>query len=371
MKKLFFTAIVVINIQLNAQIEIIDVKRFMSVGEKEGVKMTIPNQNKEKFEKLQKEWMKKYGSVPVKQPKGSNEIQYRNVYLKGTEKPMNLYVILDQENKNIGWTGFFLMDSTNQVIQNKTGVVVVLQSLFNISMNSLYEDSISDQNKLIEEAISKKKDQGKEAEKCQKNINNAKDRIRDAESEIQSNQSSVNLNKSKITELQSNRLGAEVKLKDATVEMKKTKDVGVVVDELKSKLKKQLKILKELEKDPEANATLIIAQNQDIAKLTDEINVKSTEYRSAEASAKILVKGAEKEVNKAKDNLKDAEKAIKKGNQKITENNESITDQRKKIEENEDAIEKYNTIDKGKTEEELKKLTDRLEELKTIQKKYL
>ena len=371
MKKLFFTAIIALNIQLNAQLEIIDVKRFMSVGEKEGVRMTIPNQNKEKFEKLQKDWMKKNGSSAVKQPKGSNEIQYENVYLKGTEKPMNLYVVLDQENKNLGWTGFFLMDSTNQVIQNKTGVVIVLQSLFNSSMNSLYEDSISLQNKLIKEAMSKKKDQGKEAEKYQRNINNAKDRIRDAESEILSHQSSVDLNKGKIAQLQSKLLDAEAKLKDASVEMKKTKDIGTAADELMSKQKKQLKKLKELEKDPNANAILISAQNQDITKIAEEVNAKSLEYRSAEASAKILVKGAEKELDKAKDNLEDAEKAIKKGNQKITENSERITDQRKKIEENEDAIEKYNSIEKGKTEEELKKLTDRLEELKTIQKKYL
>ncbi|MFY7861037.1 MAG: hypothetical protein ACOVP5_02330 [Chitinophagales bacterium] len=371
MKKLYFTAIVLLNIQLNAQIEIIDVKRFMSAGEKEGVKMTIPNQNKEKFEKLQNDWMKKNGASLVKQPKGSNEIQYKNVYLKGTEKPMNLFVVLDQENKNVGWTGYFLIDSTNQVTQNKPGVTIVLQSLFNVSMNSLYDDSITIQNKLIKETTSLKKDQGKEAEKCQKNINNAKDKIRDAESEIQSNQSSVDLNKGKIAELQSKLIEAEAKLKDAQVEMKKTKDIGTAVDELMSKHKKQLKSLKELEKDSEVNANLIIAQSQDIAKLAEEINLKSTEFKSAESAAKILLKGAEKEADNAKDNLKDAEKAIKKGNQKITDNNETIIDQRKKIEENEKAIEKYISIEKGKTEEELKKLNERLEELKTIQKRYL
>lgn len=353
-----------------SQTEITEVKRYMSQGEKPGYKITLPNQTVEKYSKAQKDYFKSIKSELIKSPKGSNEIIYKNVYLAGEEKPQQLFILIDQEGKNVGWTGYFFDEKEMISSPNKEGITKFLKQIYNLSMIRLYDDSIFVQMKFIKEAQSELKSKSKDADKNQKNIINAKDDIRNAESEIEKNKAAVESATAKLGELKGELDAAKSKVQAAESEMEKVKQAENEIKELMSKHKKQSKNLNELQKDPASNANLIIAQESDLQKMKENIALKTSEYKASEANAKSQLKNAEKDLDKTEDNLKNAEKSIKRGNENIKDKSSEIVEKRNTIESNEKQAEIFRSAEKGKAEEQIKELEKRLEELKSLQNSY-
>jgi len=365
---LFIATFFCVNAQQKAETK--EVKRFMSLGEKSGYKLVLPNQELSKVEKINKEFLKDQNAEILKSPKGSNEQIFKKFYLKGVEQPLLLFAIMEQEGKNVGWTGYFFNEKDSTNLDNSTAVNVFLTSLFNKSMYKLYEDSINFQEKKVKEANNGLKDKSKDADKNQKNINNAKDKIRNAEQAIEKSNANITSFKNQIGELTNKKNASESKLKEANAEMSKAEGVEKEIKESLNKLKKLNKNLSELQKDPATNANLIIAQTNDINLLTEAINKRQIEYKDMNNAAKSNLKAAEKDAKKAECDLKDAEKAIKKENDNISKSNNQITDSRKSIEDNQKSIDTFNSAEKSKSEDEIKAQNQLLENLKATQSLY-
>lgn len=354
-----------------AQPTITEVKRYMSQGEKTGYKIILPNQRLEKFEKPNTKNLAKYDAESVKPPKGSNELIFQNIKLKGVDNSILLYNIMEQEGKNIGWTGYFFNQKDTSNVTDKNVLTPILTSVYNASMYQLYDDSIYAQQKFMEDAQSTLDAQSKSAGKNQKEVNSSKQKISDAESEIEKSKKKIESAKESFKELESKKSATESKLKDAEKEMKKVEEFEDGMDELKSKQKKLNKNLAELKKDPATNANLIIAQELDINKISEEIGLKQAEYERMKSAGKSALKDAERENKKAVCDLKDAEKVVKKEEDRIQDLTEKIVDNKKIIEANEKSIENFQSTEKGKSESSLEEKKKRLEELKTLQKAYM
>lgn len=373
MKKTIFVVLFLSSfLTQSAQIkpEIKEVKRFMSLGEKPGIKILLPNQELSKAEKLNKEFIKNQHAEIVKSPKGSNEQIFKKFYIKGIEQPLLLIALMEQEGKNVGWTGYFFNEKDTSIFDNKIATEQFVTAIFNKSMFSLYEDSIIFQEKNIKEVNGNLKDQSKGVEKNQKCINKAKDKIRNADLEIEKANSTIATITPLLTGLTNSKSDMQAKLKLAENELNKTKDVENEIKESLNKAKKQSKNLSELEKDPATNANLILAQKNDIAVLTQSIEKRQLEYTTILATAKAGVKSAEKDLKNAESSLKDAEKNLKKANSSIGDANKDITEARNEIEENQKQINKFNETEKTKSEEAIKTQAKILEDLKVNQGFY-
>lgn len=370
MKSLLLTLATVLSLALNSQTEVKELKRNISLGEREGFKITLPNQKIDRFSKPHTTMLKKLNGKSVKASKGSNEIIYNNISIQGTEQPVAVYIIMDQEVSQIGYTAFFIDEKTNEAIKNNSGTDKFMQKIYNLSMHTLYQDSIDVQSDILKEAEGTLKDKSKDADKNQKNINKAKNKIRDAEAEIEKSKASVEAAKGQLGSLAAAIDANKSRVKDAEAEMKKADQAGDELKEMLNKNKKLQKNLGELQKDPTTNANLIIAQEADIAKLSEEVKVKTEAVKGQTSSAKSMLKNAEKDLDKSQDNLKDAEKKIKQESSSIEKNTEAIADCRKTIAENEKQIEGFESAEKGKSEEAINAVKKRLDELKLLQAKF-
>ncbi len=350
--------------------EVKEIKRFMSLGEKPGYKLILPGQQVDKFEKPYAQLLKTFNADNIKAPKGSNEKLYKKLFLKGSEAPILLIASMEQEGKNLGWTGYFFNEKDSTVLDNKAGIELFLKSVYYASMYSLYDDSIFIQNKLIKDAKSTQGSLSKNAEKNHKLINKSKDIIRNAEASIEASKALIASNQTAITGLQAAATETKSKLTDAENEVKKVEDASNEIKDILGRQKKLTKNLSELKKDPANNANLIIAQEADIVRINEDIAKKQEAFKSLEAQTKAMKKSAEKDADNAADKLKSAEKIIKKENATIENCTNKITDARKVIADNEAEVEKYQSNEKSKAEDEVKKLEARLSELITTQKSF-
>ncbi len=372
MKRTFFVLFMaLLSKTLSSQIpEIKEVKRFMSLGEKEGFKIVLPTQEIDKFQKTYNKFLKANNAEPLKSPKGSSESIYNRLFLKGLESPVILFVVMEQEGKNVGWTGYFFNEKDSSKTENKIAIKEFIGNVYNASMYQLYEDSINAKQREIKDANSQMNTLSKEAQKCQKNAISAKDKIREAEAQIEKSKALLNGAQAKLPELESAISKTKSSLSAAQTEMKKIGDVENEIKEMVAKYKKMNKNLAELQKDPTTNANLIVATDSDMGALKETMAKRQMEFKSMESTAKTNLKSAERDVKNAESEFKKCDKTIKNENDRISDANLLITDKRKVIEENEKQVEEYNNSEKTKAEVVVKVLESSLLQLQEAQKAF-
>ena len=350
--------------------EIREEKRLMSIGERICYKLLIPHQTVSSVEKIVSKYLKSQSAESVKIPKGSNEIVYKSVFLKEVKTPTFLHFIVEQQGSNVGWTGFFLngKDSTNQ--ENKTSIRSFVQNVYKLSMFALHEDSIIMQSKELREAETKLKNLSKDARKNDKNTIKAKREIADLEKEIKMSQKSIKQTTAQLESLTAAIAEVESKLKTAESKMGKVNQLEKTLKDLLKRDKEMNKRLNELEKNPTANANLILAQNQDLLLNADMVKNQQQEFQAEEKIGKANLKSAEKSLDKARDNLKDAEKTIKSENKNIQKAKDIIVDKNKEIDDSESEVNRFQNKDKAEVEEKIKKEKLKLELLKDKQSLY-
>lgn len=350
--------------------EIREENRLMSIGERICYKVLIPHQTVSSVEKIVRKYLKAQSAEAVKVPKGSNETIFKSVFLKEIITPNLLYFILEQQGKNVGWTGFFLneKDSTNQ--ENKISIRSFVQNIYKLSMVALHEDSIIMQSKALREAETKLRNLVKDAHKNDKNTNKAKRDITDSEKEIEKSQEIIKQTSAQLESLTAATAEAESNLKTAESEMSKIDQLEKTLKDLLKRDKEMNKRLKELTKDPAANANLIQAQNQDLVLSAEMIKNQQQELLTEEKIGRVNLKSAEKSLDIAQDNLKKAEKMIKTENKNIQKAKDNIVDKSKEIADSESEMNRFHTKEKLEVEEEIKKEKLKLELLKDKQSLY-
>jgi hypothetical protein len=350
--------------------EIKEEKRLMSIGERTCYKLQIPYQTLPSVEKIVRKYLKTQSAESVKVPKASNEIIFKSVFLKEINTPHLLYFILEQQGSNVDWTVIFLneKDSTNQ--ENKASIQSFMQNVYKLSMIALYEDSIIMQSKALTEAETKLKNLSKDAQKNDKNTIKAKREIADLEKEIEMSQESIKQTTAQLESLTAAIAEAESKLKTAESKMGKVNQLEKKLKDLVKRDKEMNNRLNELEKDPTANANLIIEQKEDLMLSTEKIKNQKQEFLAEEKIGKVNLKSAEKSLDIAHDNLKKAEKMIKTENKNIQKAKDNIVDKSKEIANSESEMNRFHTKEKLEVEEEIKKEKLKLELLKDKQSLY-
>lgn len=371
MKKSIWLLITVVIAQLAvAQTpEIKSIKRFMSLGERNGFKTSIPNQNVKSLEKIQNSYLKSLNAENVKAAKGNTELIFSNLYLKGIDQPLMLFTAMEQEGNHVGYYTYFTKKDSTEIESNES-MKELITMIYKKSMIALYDDSIKVQSKTVEKAEGELKNLSKDREKADKNIAKAKSSISGLEKDQEKSKGIISEKNSKITEYSTKKADAESKLS----EVKKSESVvNSAKDELKTMTdnhKKMTKNLKDLQKDPALNANLIVAQTNDITALEAKIVEKQAAYKTLESDFKSKLKGSEKDVDNAKDLLKDSEKDIKCETKNIEKYTNKINDLKKEISDNEKTIESFESTEKKKKQDEIDALNTKLNELKASQKQY-
>jgi len=371
MKHFTFFLICILAIPSIAQIpEIAEVKKNMSLGEKLSYKIILPNQETSKAEKITKEILQSLNAAQVKSAKGSNELIYSKLYFKGNDKPVRMYVVVEQEGKNTGWTGYFVNEKDSQNVESTLEIKALMISIYNKSMFLLYEDSINFQQKSVKAAQGNLKGKSKTTEKNQKYINSSKAEITESEAAIEKSKSTVASVSSTLADLTTKQTDAKSKLKSAEDEIKKVELVEKEIKESLSKYKKMTKNLAELQKDPATNANLIAAGITDLENLAQSIASRQSEYGSMLSDAKTNVKMSEKETSNARDNVKNAAKLIKIETNNISKQKNNIDKNKKTIERNQKQIDVFLSFDKSSSEDQIKIEEKKLEELKSLQNPF-
>ncbi len=361
-----------ISTSLFAQIkpEIIEVKRIMSLGEKQGFKLTIYNQETGKVEKIAKEVLKSLNAEQLKSQKSIREVVFKKLYIEKEDKPLYLFADIIQEGKNVGFFGYFLFEKDSLNCSNTESINKILKSIHNKVIFSDYEDSIYFQQKMVKEANAILLDRSKETNKNHKKINQAKDDIHEAELSIEKSKLQIVKLNETTPILEKNLKEKESELKVSENNFDKTKKLEDEIDELKSKLKKMNKNLVELQKDPVVNEHLIIAQQQDISLISVTIADKENLYKQAIEKSKLEVKLAKKNKENALDEIKSTKKSIKNEDESIVESTKKIEKLKSKMDEYYYSNVMFESKDKAILEEELKKQELKLNELKNAQNFY-
>jgi chromosome segregation ATPase len=350
--------------------EITEEKRLMSLGERTCYKVQIPYQTASTVEKITNKYLKSQTAESVKAPKGSNEIIYKSVFLKEVKTPNFLYFMVEQQGSNVGWTGFFLNEKDSTNLENTASIQSFVQNIYKLSMVELYEDSINMQSKALKEAENNLKDLSKDAQKNDKTANKSKRQISDAEKEIAKSQENLKQTTAQLEGFTAAIKAAESQLKTAESEMGNVNQLEKTLKDLLKRDKEMNKRLKELEKDPAANANLILAQNQDLMLNKDMVKNQQQEFQAAEKIGKANLKSAEKSLDKAKDNLKEAEKTIKSENKNIQKAKDIMVEKNKEIDDSESELNRFQTKEKSEAEEKIKKEKLKLDLLKETQSLY-
>ena len=350
--------------------EIKEAKKIISLGEKKGYKILLPNQDLARIDKLMSKYLKSQNAEIVKAPKGSNEMMFKSVFLKDIITPCLLYTVIEQQGTQVGWTGYFFNEKDTSEISDSLPIRALLGTVYKLSMISLYDDSIHIQSKILKETQSNLNSLAKNATKNDKKINNSKKEIADAEKEIENSHIKLKQASEKLDSLNASLKDAEGKLKNAEFEMTKINEDEGALKELLNKNKVMTKRLKELEIDPTANANLILAQSQDLKTNTELVAAKLQEFGRKQKMTKDNLKNAEKEFDKAKDNQKDANKTIKYENKNIKDANEKIVDKKQLIETLSIENKEFEEKEKTNAENAVKMEQSKLDQLQAAQAQY-
>lgn len=350
--------------------EIIEVKRLMSLGEKQGYKLTIYNQETKKVEKITKEVLKSLNSEQIKSQKSNRELIFKKLYIEKEDKPLYFFAEINQEGKNVGLFGYFIFEKDSLNCINTESINSLLKNIHNRVFFNEYEDSIYFQQKIVKEANSLLIDRTKETDKNQKKINQAKDDIHEAELSIEKSKSQIlKLNES-LPSFEKNIKEKENELKSSENNLDKTKMMENEIDDLNSKLKKMNKNLAILQKDPTTNEHLIIAQQQDIMTLSATIPEKEKLFKQAIEKSKSELKIAKKNYDNANEEQKSTKKSIKNEEDNIKDALNKIEKMKSKMNELYSSNDKFLSKDKAILEEDIKKQEMILNELKTKQSFY-
>lgn len=349
--------------------EIKDIKRFMSLGERNGLKIAIPTQNVKSFEKILTNHIKSIGASVLKAPKGNSELIFNKLYLKGTEEPLMFFNALEQESTKVGYYAYISKIDSTEVLPTES-LKELLIILYKKSMISVYDDSIKDQSKIVEKAENGLKDLMKNREKAEKNIAKLKSNISDLEKDIEKSKGIQNEKTAKTSEYSTKKADAESKLHEVQKTESVVKDAKNELKSLMDNFKKMTKNLKELQKDPALNANLIIAQTNDLTALETKINEKQLAFKSIESDFKNNLRSSEKSYDQAKDLLKDNDGDLKSEIKNIEKSTTKIADIRKEISENEKTIESIESTEKSKKQAEIDAEIQKLNELKAAQKVF-
>jgi len=339
------------------------VTRMMSLGENVGIKTKMPNANENDLTKLLNKWMKDISAENIKPQKGSNEVIYNNVSIKGYMNRVKIYNTFLQEGKDVAWTSFYF-DESNTNITNIDSTNDFIIQFYKKHMYKLYEDSIKEASYVFEKLDGTLKKETKKRYEAEKDIAESKRNIEEAEKDIEIAKKNITNRQTGLDLLKLNVEVAEKILKEHKKTEKAVDDAEDEYDKNKDKLKSLKKNLDQLKKSPETNANLISAQTQDIEAMEAVVKEKETKYESIKSIYKSKYKELDKILDKEKDRLHDAEKEIKSNTKTENKGGNQIEKEKNNILEYEAIISKFESETKISLQKEIDDQLKFIENLK-------
>ena len=355
---------------VSQSIEITEIKRIMSLGEKTGYKLIIPRQMASTVEKITKDYLKSKNAEIVKSNKSKSEMIFRKLYINGVEQPLMLVATIEQEGSQVGWTGYFFYEKDTSSLDRKDTILHFVNVIYSKTIFLSYEDSIDIQASKLKEVASELKSKEKEVKKLQKNIDDAKDEINDYQKSIAKSEEEMDKYKSKKEQLTKELAEKSVQLKFAEQEMKKVEVLDEELDMLKSKEKKLGKNLSELRKNERANEYVITSQSADLDLLRKMIDQRQLDRDLRYEQAKSNLKTAKKNYNQVEDNVRDAEKVFEKNKENIVDSKKMIIKKRKEIDENQETMNYLNNKEIPNLEKRVQYETYVLDDIRKTQSRY-